>query len=86
MVEEHVPLPPVGGPPRRGFVFSQPSYAPVSNDSPMFAIDCEMCMTAANESELTSVSVVDEDHNVVLHSLVMPRSPIVNYLTRYSGG
>ena len=85
MCEEGVPLPPANGRYVPGFVFTKESYQPVTNDSPLYAIDCEMCLTIAHENELTSVSVLDEDLNVVLHSLVLPRNRIINYLTQYSG-
>lgn len=58
-------------------------YYPVEDSSPMFAIDCEMCIT--NQSELTKISIVDEELRVVYNELVKPPNPITNYLTRYSG-
>lgn len=58
-------------------------YYPISENSPMFAIDCEMCIT--DHSELTKISIVDEELRVVYHELVKPPRPITNYLTRYSG-
>lgn len=59
-------------------------YSPVDDDSPMFAVDCEMCMTEQG-SELTKISIVDEELRVVYNELVKPPRPILNYLTRYSG-
>jgi DNA polymerase III epsilon subunit-like protein len=58
-------------------------YYPVTDRSPMFGIDCEMCIT--NQSELTKISIVDEECRVVYNQLVKPYEPITNYLTRYSG-
>jgi len=46
--------------------------------------DCEMCFTEAG-NELTRICIVDSSLQVVYHTLVMPRNPIRNYLTRYSG-
>ncbi|CAB3397426.1 unnamed protein product [Caenorhabditis bovis] len=51
----------------------------------MFAIDCEMCITEVSNSELTRISVVNEDGDILLDTLVMPKSRIVNYLTEWSG-
>ncbi|XP_046855353.1 uncharacterized exonuclease C637.09-like isoform X2 [Xenia sp. Carnegie-2017] len=52
--------------------------------SPMFAIDCEMCMTSIGK-ELTRISIVNSSCKVVYDSLVKPDLPIIDYLTRYSG-
>ena len=51
----------------------------------MFALDCEMCVTTANIPELTRVSIVDEQLNVVYDTLVKPDNKIIDYVTRYSG-
>lgn len=42
------------------------------------------CETVAG-LELTKVSVVDEELQVIYDTLVKPPNPIINYLTRYSG-
>uniref|UniRef100_A0A914W4T4 Exonuclease domain-containing protein n=1 Tax=Plectus sambesii TaxID=2011161 RepID=A0A914W4T4_9BILA len=60
-------------------------YAPVTKDSPVFAIDCEMCQTANDRSELTRISMVNEFGDVLLDCLVKPHRPITNYLTKFSG-
>lgn len=58
-------------------------YKPVTDESPIFGIDCEMCIT--DRSELTRISIVDEDMRVVYNELVKPEREITDYLTRYSG-
>jgi len=60
-------------------------YSKVDDRSPIFAIDCEMCITSRNRSELTRISIVDEENRVVYNELVKPKARITNYLTRYSG-
>ncbi|CAG2117368.1 unnamed protein product [Medioppia subpectinata] len=60
-------------------------YCPVSDRSPIFSIDCEMCFTTADKLEVTRVSVVDENCAVVFDTLVKPKNKITNYLTKYSG-
>lgn len=57
-------------------------YMDVTCRSPIFAVDCEMCVTA-NGMELTRVSVVDESMTLVYDSVVKPDLPIIDYLTRY---
>jgi len=53
--------------------------------SPMFGIDCEMCLTTIRLNELTRVSIVNEKHELVYETLVMPYNKIINYLTEFSG-
>ena len=43
-----------------------------------------MCETAQG-LELTRLTVIDNDHAVVLDTLVKPKNRITNYLTKYSG-
>lgn len=51
----------------------------------MFAIDCEMCKTSIGASELTRVSIIDEDGNEFYETLVRPENKIVDYVTEFSG-
>ena len=67
------------------YVFSQDEYKEVDENSPLYAVDCEMCLTNIGKLELTKVCVVDSDLNEVYQSFVKPRNRIVNYLTRFSG-
>lgn len=54
------------------------------DESRMFAIDCEMCLTSEGK-ELTRVSVINENLEVVYDTYVKPKSHITDYLTQYSG-
>uniref|UniRef100_A0A8C6K6Q4 Exonuclease domain-containing protein n=1 Tax=Nothobranchius furzeri TaxID=105023 RepID=A0A8C6K6Q4_NOTFU len=56
----------------------------VTDDSPLYGLDCEMCLTEKGH-ELTRVSLVDSDGNCVLDELVKPQSRVLNYLTKFSG-
>ncbi|XP_071537927.1 uncharacterized protein Rexo5 isoform X1 [Panulirus ornatus] len=67
------------------FKFTHEKFAEVKATSPMFAVDCEMCITCIFQLEITSVSVVNEKMELVYHTLVKPVNRIVNYLTKFSG-
>ncbi|XP_050352028.1 RNA exonuclease 5 [Nymphalis io] len=86
LIEENYPVPLKGKLKNAyvDYVMSKNEYKPVTAKSPMFGIDCEMCLTDAG-SELTRVSVVNEKHETVYESLVKPYNNITDYLTRYSG-
>ncbi|XP_065066295.1 uncharacterized protein LOC135692165 isoform X1 [Rhopilema esculentum] len=56
----------------------------MSVDGRVFAIDCEMCLSAGGH-ELTRVSVVNEDCEVLYDTFVKPKAAITDYLTQYSG-
>jgi len=43
-------------------------YKEVAVDSSLYAIDCEMCLTTANESELTRITVVNEKSEVHVYT------------------
>lgn len=86
LIEESYPLPLKGKlkDVYADYVMTKDNYQPVTAKSPMFGLDCEMCMTCAG-SELTRVSVVNEKLETVYESLVKPYNDVVDYLTRYSG-
>ncbi|XP_023153467.2 RNA exonuclease 5 isoform X1 [Amphiprion ocellaris] len=81
MIKKHYPV--KGMPGFEEFV-STDSVDCVTDSSPLYGLDCEMCLTEKGH-ELTRVSVVDSDGNCVLDNLVKPKNRILNYLTKFSG-
>jgi len=50
----------------------------------LVALDCEMCQTTVG-LELTRISIVDDEENLIFDELVKPANPITDYLTQWSG-
>lgn len=86
MIEENFPMPIKGLMKAKynDYVLTQDVYKDVTPSSPMFGVDCEMCLTSQG-SELTRISIVNERLEPIYDELVKPDLPIVNYLTRFSG-
>ncbi|GBP80218.1 RNA exonuclease 5 [Eumeta japonica] len=86
LIEENYPVPLKGKLKNTysGYLLTKDEYKPVTSKSPMFGLDCEMCITNAG-SELTRISIVNEKHEVIYETYVKPYNTIVNYLTHFSG-
>lgn len=87
MIDEGYPLPLRGELANRykEFVMTKDRYKEVTAQSPMFALDCEMCRTSAGVNELTRISIINEQHESIYETLVCPRNKIIDYLTPFSG-
>ncbi|KAM7356008.1 RNA exonuclease 5 isoform 1-T6 [Cochliomyia hominivorax] len=87
MVDEGYPMPLRGELNKHfsNYVMTKDKYVPVTNRSPLFGIDCEMCRTTKGINELTRISIVNENCETVYETLVRPTNKIVDYLTQYSG-
>lgn len=85
MKAENFPLPDVGDEESDDCIPTLDHYDPVSNESPMFSLDCEMCRTTTGELEVTRVTLVNEREEVVIETFVQPENRITDYLTEYSG-
>ncbi|XP_034544573.1 RNA exonuclease 5-like [Notolabrus celidotus] len=81
MIKSHYPV--KGMPGFEDFVCTD-SVDCVTDSSPLYGLDCEMCLTVKGY-ELTRVSLVDFDGNCVLDELVKPQNQILEYLTKFSG-
>lgn len=51
----------------------------------VLALDCEMCLTEGGKSELTRISIMRWDGEVIMDELVKPPRPVIDYLTKFSG-
>lgn len=67
------------------YIFTKDVYSPVTINSPMFALDCEMVKVESGGREIARISLVNENLEVVYSTLVMPEKTIMCYLTEYSG-
>lgn len=87
LVDEGYPIPLRGDLANRykDYVFTKDTYSPVTKSSPMFGLDCEMCLTSAGVNELTRISIINESFESVYETLVRPANQIIDYLTQYSG-
>ncbi|XP_072609801.1 RNA exonuclease 5 isoform X1 [Vulpes vulpes] len=56
----------------------------ITDNSPLFGLDCEMCVTSKGR-ELTRISLVAEGGSCVMDELVKPDNKILDYLTSFSG-
>ncbi|NXV81089.1 REXO5 exonuclease, partial [Atlantisia rogersi] len=72
-----------GSPKCRGYVCTECNQRR-TDSSPLFGLDCEMCLTAKG-NEVTRISLVDAQGRCLLNELVKPESTVVNYRTRFSG-
>ena len=70
MIEESYPIP------MKGYMYEKYSdyimttpegYFPLTKNSPLYSVDCEMCLTSIGKNELTRVCVVDSNLQVVYH-------------------
>lgn len=57
----------------------------ITSGRDVLALDCEMCLTEGGQSELTRISILNWNGEVVMDELVQPPRPVTDYLTRYSG-
>lgn len=87
MVEENYPVPLKGTLAEKysSYLLTKDVYEEVTATSPMFGLDCEMCLTTSGNLELTRITIVDENMKIIYDTLVKPENVITNYLTRYSG-
>lgn len=83
LITGHYPFPGHGRP--QEFRFTKDKYEPVTDNSPMFAIDCEWCLCIDGSTGLARVAIVNENLQPVYHAYVLPDRPIRDYSTKWSG-
>ncbi|GFY63124.1 RNA exonuclease 5 [Trichonephila inaurata madagascariensis] len=66
------------------YIYTKETYASATIDSPMFAINCQMCVTENRPRVLTRITVVDENLRTVFNSMVKPDCKITEYATHFS--
>ncbi|CAL8286148.1 unnamed protein product [Arctogadus glacialis] len=81
MIKKHFPV--RGMPGFEDFVSTESADC-VTDRSPLYGVDCEMCLTEQGY-ELARVSLVDSSGKCLLDDLVRPPNRILDYLTRFSG-
>ncbi len=64
------------------YVYTKETYEKVTNQSPLFSIDCEMCYNIDGEMEIVWLAMVNERLECVYETFVKPRKKIQNYLTQ----
>ncbi|XP_050392547.1 RNA exonuclease 5 isoform X1 [Patella vulgata] len=84
MIQDGYPLPLLRDGMYNSFKFTKDDYMKLTANSPMFAVDCEMCATRYGR-ELSRIAVVNEKLEVLMDRLVKPRNDIIDYKTRFSG-
>ncbi|KAF5303998.1 hypothetical protein FQA39_LY01783 [Lamprigera yunnana] len=86
MIQENYPMPIKGLMEKKfyGYALTKDLYKDVTPFSPLFGVDCEMCLTNV-DSELTRLSVVNERGESIYDEIVKPANPIIDYITRFSG-
>ncbi|XP_027265990.1 RNA exonuclease 5 isoform X2 [Cricetulus griseus] len=77
----HFPL--EGSPNCENFILTKCDGS-ITDSSPLFGLDCEMCLTSKGR-ELTHISLVAEGGHCIMDELVKPDFKILNYLTSFSG-
>lgn len=82
LIKEHYPLPVQNGSVTKT---TKSNYKPVCESSPMFSMDCEMCKTEKGDLDVTRISLIDEQFNVLIDEFVKPKERIIDYLTTFSG-
>ncbi|KAL3097209.1 hypothetical protein niasHT_030204 [Heterodera trifolii] len=61
------------------------TYRRVTERSPIFVIDCEMCLTTDQRLELARISMLNEAGETLMDELVKPYNKIIDYITFKSG-
>jgi RNA exonuclease 1 len=64
------------------FVYTKEQYEPVTNQSPLYSMDCEMVYNEDGQMEIVWLAIVNESLECIYETFVKPQKKIANYLTQ----
>lgn len=57
----------------------------LTSQPPIYALDCEMCVTDTSDRAVVSATLVDEDGQVIFDELIKPEGRVLDYKSSVHG-